>query len=237
MESRRPGPFVRFHERQRSTPATRFAYPALLKPAESTAGEGIQRVNSAADLSEALRHFDSPPMIQEVVQGDDLELTSLCLHGTPIAGSTYLSLRNAPLPFGPPVGCRTIRDDQLMDAGIRLLRDLRYHGVAHLDFRRDRRDGQPKLLDFNARLAGTDEISSFSGVNFSHLLYRIALGEEPEPCFDFEPGLEFRWLIFGELRHLMQTDWRRSGSCSDGKTFRRTSGLVTRCHTSPTCSA
>ena len=183
-------------------------YPVLLKPAVSTAGEGIQQVNHAADLSAALRHFDSPPMIQEVVRGDDLELTLLCLHGTPVSGSTYLSLRNAPLPFGPPVACRTIQDGALMDAGSRLLQDLGYHGVAHLDFRRDRRDGEPKLLDFNARLAGTDEISSASGVNFSHMLYQIALGEEPEPCFDFETGLEFRWPIFGELRYLMQTDDR-----------------------------
>lgn len=104
------------------------------------------------------------------------------------------------------MACRTIQDDQLMDAGTRLLRDLSYHGVAHLDFRRDHRDGEPKLLDFNARLAGTDEISRVSGVNFSHLLYQIALGEEPEPCFDFKTGVEFRWLIFGELRHLIQTD-------------------------------
>ena len=175
-----------------------FPYPVLLKPAESTAGEGIQQVNHAADLSAALSHFDTPPMIQEVVRGDDLELTLLCLHGTPVAGSTYLSLRNAPLPFGPPVACRTIQDSPLMDAGSRLLQDLGYQGVAHLDFRRDRRDGEPKLLDFNARLAGTDEISSASGVNFSHLLYQIALGEEPEPCFDFETGLEFRWLIPSE---------------------------------------
>ena len=185
-----------------------FPYPVLLKPVESTGGEGIRRVGHPDDLSAALCHFDSPPIIQEVVPGDDLELTLLCLHGTPLAGSTYLSLRNAPLPFGPPVACRTIRDDQLMNAGIRLLRELDYHGVAHLDFRRDRRDGEPKLLDFNARLAGTDEIFSMSGVNFSHLLYRIALGEEPEPCFGVETGVEFRWLLFGELRHLMQTDQR-----------------------------
>ena len=181
-------------------------YPVLLKPLQSTAGEGIRRMERAADLSSALRYYTTRPMMQEVVSGDDLELTLLCLHGTPTAGSAYLSLRNAPLPFGPPVACRTIRDDQLMDAGIRLLRDLGYHGVAHLDFRRDRRDGEPKLLDFNARLAGTGEISWESGVPFSYLLYQLALGEKPETCLNGKTGLEFRWLIFGELRHLMQSD-------------------------------
>ena len=181
-------------------------YPVLLKPAVSVAGQGIRKVDRAADLAGALSHFESPPLIQELIRGEDLELTLLCLHGTPLAGSTYLSLRNAPLPFGPPIACRTIRDDALLEAGIRLLKNLRFHGVAHLDFRRDRRDGIPKLLDFNARLAGTNEISVLSGVNFPLLLYRIALGEAPAPCFDGETDLEFRWLIFGELRHLLRTD-------------------------------
>lgn len=181
-------------------------YPVLLKPAGSVAGKGIRRVERQADLSAALEAFDHPPLIQEVISGEDLELTLLCVHGEAVAGSTYVSLRNAPLPFGPPIACRTIWDERLMEFGRRLLKDLRFHGVAHLDFRRDRRDGEPKLLDFNARLAGTNEISTVSGINFPLLLYRLALGERPSPCFDFQAGLEFRWLIFGELRHLLQTN-------------------------------
>ena len=78
----------------------------------------------------------------------------------------------------------------------------------HLDFRRDRRDGKPKLLDFNARLAGTNDISTLSGVNFPLLLYRLALGDEPDPSFEVHTDLGFRWLIFGELVHLLQTDHR-----------------------------
>ena len=136
-----------------------LSYPVLLKPTHGVAGEGITKVESPTDFAEAMRHFESPPLIQEWFSGEDLELTLLCVHGKPIAGSTYISLRNAPLPFGPPIACRTIRDDDLMESGSRLLRKIGFHGVAHLDFRRDRRDGQAKLLDFNARLAGTNEIS------------------------------------------------------------------------------
>ena len=112
-------------------------------------------------------------MIQELISGDDLELTLLSVHGKVIASSTYKSLRNSPLPYGPPIACRTIRDDQLVEFGIRLLTALGYHGVAHLDFRRDRQDGVQKLLDFNARLAGTNEISALSGVNFPLMLYQL----------------------------------------------------------------
>ena len=156
-------------------------YPVLLKPPHGVAGEGITRVETPVDLARALRHFESPPLIQEWIPGDVLELTLLCADGELVAASTYFSVRNAPLPFGPPVACRTIRDDKLVELGAQLLKTIRFEGVAHLDFRRDRRDGLAKLLDFNARLAGTNELSTRSGVNFPLMLYKLALGEKPTP--------------------------------------------------------
>ncbi len=184
-------------------------YPALLKPPCSVAGEGITRVETPVDLARALRHFKSPPLIQEWIPGDDLELTLLIADRELVAASTYVSVRNAPLPFGPPVACRTIRDDKLVEVGAQLLKTIRFEGVAHLDFRRDRRDGLAKLLDFNARLAGTNELSTRSGVNFPLMLYKLALGEKPTPRLRHGRDLEFRWLLFGELRHLVQSTRKR----------------------------
>ena len=179
-------------------------YPVLVKPLEGVEGKGIVLARDAAQLKPAVHALDGPFLIQEFIAGQDLDLTILCDQGEPVAGSAYANLRNAPLPYGPPVACRTINDEQLMDAGIRLLRGLGYHGVAHLDFRRDPGDGKPKLLDFNARLAGTNEMSLVSGINFPLLMYRMALGERVEPAFTYPPGLEFRWSL-GELRHFIQT--------------------------------
>jgi predicted ATP-grasp superfamily ATP-dependent carboligase len=182
---------------------SQLPYPVLLKPRRSVSGIGIKMVHHADQLSSALGQFQDVPLIQEKIEGQDLELTIFCVHGKPMAGSAYISLRNAPLPFGPPVACRTIENSELMRVGMEFLAKLQYHGVAHLDFRRDRRDGIPKLLDFNPRLAGTNEISTRSGVDFALMQYRMALGEEIESSFTYEIGLEFRWL--GELRHLLQT--------------------------------
>ena len=180
-----------------------FPYPVLLKPRRSVAGIGIHRVNSPEEFCQALDEFQEVPVIQEWIEGEDLELTILCVQGKPLAGSAYVSLRNAPLPFGPPVACRTIRDDALMRTGMEFLTNIQYHGVAHLDFRRDNRDGEAKLLEFNPRLAGTNEVSTHSGVDFALMLYHLTLGERVEPCFTYKVGVEFRWL--GELRHLAQT--------------------------------
>jgi len=185
--------------------STELPYPVLLKPRISNSGEGITAVSTVNELLTALGRVKEMPVIQEYIEGEDLELTILCVHGEPIAGSTYLSLRNTPLPYGPPVACLSIKDDSLMNIGKDLLKKLGYHGVAHMDFRRDRRDGQPKLLDFNARIAGTNEISTVTGIDLAHLQYLITAGERVEPCFEFEVGKEFRWIFPGELRHLAQT--------------------------------
>ena len=180
-------------------------YPVLLKPKKGQGGLGIKRVDEKKDLGSALSEYAEMPIIQELIGGEDLELTLLCIRGEPIAGSVYLSLRNYPLPYGPPVACRTIKDDALMDLGINFLRKLNYNGVAHLDFRRDQNDGEAKLLDFNVRLAGTNEMSIYSGIDFGYFLYRQSIGEKVDQKFEYELDKEYRWLFFSELRYLAAT--------------------------------
>ena len=183
-------------------------YPVLLKPKKGQGGLGIKRVDEKKDLHKALLEYDEMPIIQELISGEDLELTLLSIRGEPIAGSVYLSIRNYPLPYGPPVACRTIKDDTLMRLGINFLRKLKYNGVAHLDFRRDQNDGKAKLLDFNARLAGTNEISICSGIDFGYFLYSLSIGEKVNQIFEYELDKEYRWLLFGDLRYLVATSNR-----------------------------
>jgi hypothetical protein len=54
-------------------------------------------------------------------------------------------------------------------------------------------------------LAGTNEISTCSGIDFAYLQYLAASGSPINRSFDFEIGLEFRWLLTGEIRHFIQT--------------------------------
>ena len=188
----------------------RLSYPVLLKPRVGVGGSEIRRVDEKDQFCDTLAKYNDVPIIQQIIEGEDLELTLLCVHGEPIAGSAYLSLRNAPLPYGPPSACRTIEDKKLMDIGIGFLRKLNYNGAAHLDFRRDRNDNQIKLLDFNVRLAGTNDISLCSGTDFAYMLYKMALGQNVKPSFRYELGKEFRWYLFNELRYLAKftPKWR-----------------------------
>jgi predicted ATP-grasp superfamily ATP-dependent carboligase len=180
-------------------------YPVVVKPRRGAAGMGVLKVDEARALSALLNPGEVPPLIQECLDGEEIELTILCAHGEPLAASVYQTLRHFPIPYGPPTACVTVRDDRLIGETIRFMRRLAYHGVAHMDFIRDRRDGVAKLIDFNPALTGTNDISLASGVDFAWKLYRLALGERVEPGFACEEGVEYRWLLYGEFLHLLGT--------------------------------
>ena len=46
------------------------------------------------------------------------------------------------------------------------------------------------LLDFNPRLAGTNDGSLVSGVDFALMLYQLTMGDHVSPVFDYELGCQ-----------------------------------------------
>src|SRR6185295_1694007 len=52
-----------------------------------------------------------------------------------------------------------------------------YYGLVELEYKRDPRDGEAKLLDVNARTWGYHTLGGSAGVDFPHLLFRDQVGE------------------------------------------------------------
>jgi predicted ATP-grasp superfamily ATP-dependent carboligase len=66
-------------------------YPVVLKPAGGTGGTGITKANNARELSAILARGDLVPLIQEFIDGEDVELTVLCDHGEPSESAASVS--------------------------------------------------------------------------------------------------------------------------------------------------
>jgi D-aspartate ligase len=64
---------------------------------------------------------------------------------------TGIKLRSWPPHAGVTTHARVVRNDELAALSQRLCKDIGYRGIADLDWRFDRRDGQYKLVDFNPR--------------------------------------------------------------------------------------
>ena len=56
-------------------------------------------------------------------------------------------------------------------------RELGFDGLVEVEFKRDPRDGELKLLDINPRVWGWHTLAQRAGVDFPYLLWRLARGE------------------------------------------------------------
>ena len=90
-----------------------------------------------------------------------------------------------------------------------LLRAVGWHGVAMVEFKVDRRDGRPVLLEVNPRFWGSINQAVSAGIDFPYLLYRVAIEGDIEPITSYKLGLKTTFLL-NDLRaifaHLRTSD-------------------------------
>jgi D-aspartate ligase len=183
--------------------AGEFAFPAILKPTTAQAGQrhlGVKLVpvKSAAQLPEAYERASvcGPLLLQEHIPGKDNETyylgSYLNQRSEPLAVFTGRRLRQYPRGSGAARSAESVWVPEVADAGLRLLRELRFHGVSHVEFKRDHRDGRYKLIEINARHYGTHALAAASGVDLSAAAYNDALGR-PFTAPRQREGV--RWLI------------------------------------------
>ncbi len=124
-------------------------------------------------------------LIQEIIPGDGCEQYSYCAfvrHGEPHSILVARRARQHPREFGRAATyVETVELPAIEELSERFLRAIRYHGLVEIEFKRDPRDGQYKLLDVNARAWGFHGIGSVSGVDFPYLLFADQMGLATEP--------------------------------------------------------
>jgi D-aspartate ligase len=134
-------------------------------------------------------------MVQEFIPGGGENQFGYCgffKSGKAVGRMLVRRLRQHPLEFGrASTFVETIDVPALEDASERLLRAIDYYGLVELEYKLDRRDGQFKLLDFNARTWGYHSLGCRAGVDFPYLLFMDQMGAEPPSCHA-RPGV--RWI-------------------------------------------
>lgn len=129
-----------------------------------------------------------------------------------IAAFAHERLEQYPLSGGPSTDRRSVLEPELVDQSIRLLRKLRWRGIAMVEWKADPRDGKPKLMEINPRFWGSLELAVRSGINFPALYARAALGLPQGLQARYPNGVRCRWMIPGEiLRYFSQKPEKREG--------------------------
>ena len=82
-------------------------------------------------------------------------------------------------------------------------------------------NGQPRLLEVNPKLWGSFDLSVAAGVPFSEKWVQLALNQPISAHQDYEKGVQFSWLMDGDLKNGLETGkfWQiLRGSIFDKKT-------------------
>jgi D-aspartate ligase len=161
--------------------------PVLIKPQHPNGfkrrfGKQAFRCETNAELERAYADAEPfGPMVQELVPGGDEELYSLGSYlrtdGEPLGLFSGRKLKQVP----PEVGtCRVgeaVWVQEVVDAGLRFLRGLGYHGISQVEFKRDPRDGRFKLMEINPRLWQWHGLATACGVDLPRIAYADLVGE------------------------------------------------------------
>jgi predicted ATP-grasp superfamily ATP-dependent carboligase len=163
--------------------AAHAAYPVVLKLPRSYEDSRHAHLNfhyryvfSAGELIAFLRpNANAPyyPLVQRFYPGHGIGVETCFYRDTPLAVFQHRRLREYPLTGGASVYRRSeLADPQLAEWSLRLLRAMRWDGVAMVEFRADPRSGSIALMEVNGRFWGSLPLAVHAGVNFPYLLYQ-----------------------------------------------------------------
>jgi protein-tyrosine-phosphatase/predicted ATP-grasp superfamily ATP-dependent carboligase len=192
-------------------------FPLVLKPTHSKvmlAGElstlAVAVVKNEAERQEHLRLWLPVTRVQQqqYVSGRGVGVELLFNHGKKIWHFAHERVHEYPLSGGASSYRRSIFPpaNMLLDAE-RLLKALKWHGVAMVEFKMDAR-GQYWLMEINPRLWGSLALSIDAGIDFPSGLLQIACGQPLAPQAQYKVRYYTR-----DLR--TDVDWLKSNLRAD----------------------
>jgi D-aspartate ligase len=131
-------------------------------------------------------------VLQELIPGSgsaQFSYAAVWHRGAPVASLVARRTRQYPVDFGyTSTFVETVAQNEVEEAACRFLKSIDYSGLVEVEFKHDHRDGRYKLLDVNARAWTWNALGSIAGVDFAHVLWRLAMGETIAPVRSHATG-------------------------------------------------
>jgi len=136
-------------------------------------------------------------MVQELIPGGgdcQLSFAALCSDGQPLASIVARRTRQFPSDFGrASTFVETIDEPGVIESSLRILAAMDATGLVEVEFKRDPRTGELKLLDINPRAWGWHSVGAKAGVDFPYLLWQLVHGR-PVPKAHGARGVRWKRL-------------------------------------------
>lgn len=179
-------------------------YPLVLKPRVGTGSKGIKYLCNNDDfeqLEEGLFKKYGDFLIQEYIPGDECYGVSVIFNRKSKMRSAFVhkKIRQYPITGGVSTYAVSVKYPELVVLAEKMLQSIGWYGVANIEFKIDKRNNIPKLMEVNPRFWGSLHLAVKSGINFPYLLYQLALTGDIDTVFDYQEGIKLRWLVQGDL--------------------------------------
>lgn len=130
-------------------------------------------------------------MVQEIIPGPDSNIYQcmMYLNSSGDLAATFFTrkLRQNPPQFG--VARVAISEEiipQVKDFTEKMLKKIHFTGILHSEFKKDPRDGVFKLMEVNGRIARSNWLATYCGVNFPWIAYMDLAEKTPVEVKDYQ---------------------------------------------------
>jgi predicted ATP-grasp superfamily ATP-dependent carboligase len=146
--------------------ARELGLPFIIKPVDQAGSVGVHLISSEQNYRQTILDDEgyrfSPLLVQQYIQGTDISLNLLAIHGRITAMA--VQQRDAPQNFGAPI--EFIENPALESAAHAICDISAYHGVMNLGARVEEASGLVFLIESNPRFSGSLSASVWCGLNF-----------------------------------------------------------------------
>jgi predicted ATP-grasp superfamily ATP-dependent carboligase len=195
--------------------ASSIKYPVVLKPraSEELGDKGNVRTGGRPRYANTEGEFlsayedvsrrSSGVLVQQYVEGEGAGYFALMHNGELRAEFAHRRIRDVhPTGSGSAVRVSVEPEPEIRRAGLAMLKTLRWHGVAMVEFRRQA--GKcPVFMEVNGRFWNSLPLACYAGVGFPALLAEMAQHGDVQPVQSYRVGVRCRWLL-GDFRHLLE---------------------------------
>jgi len=183
-------------------------YPCIVKPTQTHIfkkhypNKKAFIVNDEEELLQTITTLQSahiPTIIQELVRGRDDEQFSITAYlnqqSQPLCCFSARKVRQQPISFG--TGSYVISEENaaLRERAVRFLTAIGFHGIAEVEFRRDSKDGEFKMIEINPRPWAQNILAASSGTDIVYSAYQDLIGDEPEHPIPGSPKIAWVFLV------------------------------------------
>jgi D-aspartate ligase len=205
-----------------------FHYPCVLKPVHSHVFARVTKSSAKVLTCEGPEELQATYdrmaelgvelLAIEVITGPDDEYVSyysfLDETGEPLLHLTKRKIRQYPNRFGSGTYHETTREPEVAELGLRFLQAVGLRGLGNVEFKRDGRDGQLKLIECNARFTMSNELLRVAGIDLALFSYNRLVGRPTPPVEEYR---ENQWLWDPIHDAAAFLEYRRNGQLSLGE--------------------